>query len=85
MRCLCGGGVRFGALCTNASSFYMMWQCSCLLFQKKKDKKHLTSGPADGRWYIVGDIKDDGCEEIEYRGENLDDYAEIFFLEDGNK
>ena len=34
--CLCGGGVRFGALCMNASSSYMMRQCSCLLFQKKK-------------------------------------------------
>ena len=32
VRYLCGGGVRFGALCTNASSSYMMWQCFCLLF-----------------------------------------------------
>ena len=24
VRYLCGGGVRFGALCTNASSFYIM-------------------------------------------------------------
>ena len=36
VRCLCGGGVRFGALCTNSSSPYMMWQCFCLLFFKKE-------------------------------------------------
>ena len=63
----------------------MSGRAPAFYFKKKKDKKHLTSGPADGRWYIVGDIKDDGCEEIEYRGENLDDHAEIFFLEDENK
>ena len=34
VRYLCGSGVRFGVLCTNVSSFYMMRQCSCLLFKK---------------------------------------------------
>jgi hypothetical protein len=36
VRYLCGGGggVRFGALCTNASSSYMMWQCSAFYFKK---------------------------------------------------
>ena len=56
--------------------FFFLYDVTVLLpfiSKKKKDKKQLTSGPADGRWYIVGDIKDDGCEEIEYRGENLDD------------
>ena len=46
--CLCGGGVRFGALCTNASSSYMMQQCSCLLFQKKSlNAKGLLSDKFD--------------------------------------
>ena len=35
--CLCCGGVRFGVFYTNASS-YMMWLCSCLLFQKKNNQ-----------------------------------------------
>ena len=36
VRCLCGGGVRFGALCTIASFSYMMWQCSAFYFKNKK-------------------------------------------------
>ena len=40
--CLYGGGVRLDVLCTNASSSYMMWQCFCLLFQKKSLDKLLV-------------------------------------------
>jgi hypothetical protein len=46
---LCGG-VRFGALCKIAasSSSYMMWQCSYLLFPKKKDMIYGISGVIGG-------------------------------------
>ena len=51
VRCLCGGGVRFGALCTYTSSSYMMWQCSCLYF-KKKSQRASKSHP--DRWQNGG-------------------------------
>jgi hypothetical protein len=43
----------------------------------------MTSGTRAGLLGRRKEIKDDGCERGEYRGENLNDDARIFYFEEG--
>ena len=72
MCCLCGGGVRFDALCTNSSP-YMMWQCPCLLFQRKEKEC--------GKW----DSRSDLCSaEDAVQGSEKAGVQKSMLLDDGS-